>query len=263
MASEHLIVEDREGVRTIKLNRPEVLNSFNRRMSAELLEALQGAADSREIRALLLTGEGRAFCAGQDLAEVAPSRDGTLPELGEIVRSCYNPVISALRDLPKPVVCAVNGIAAGAGANLALACDLVLASHGATFIQAFSKIGLIPDSGGTFFLPRLVGLGRATALAMLAERLPAEEALRLGLIYKLFVPQELLPEATKLAMYLAQQPTRGFAALKKALNQSFSNSLKEQLELEAQLQGECGRSADYKEGVSAFLGKRSPQFKGE
>ncbi len=251
------------GVAEIVLNRPDKLNSFNRPMAAELLHVLRMAAEKNEVRAVLLRGEGRGFCAGQDLAEVAPRSDGSVPDLGDIVRTTYNQIVSAIRNLEKPVVCAVTGIAAGAGANLALVCDLVFASEDASFVQSFSKVGLIPDSGGTYFLPRLVGLQRAAALAMLGNKLNAQDAERMGLIYKVCAKDEVLREARETARFLATQPTRGLGLTKKAFNLSFGRSLAEQLDLEEELQRLAGQSPDYKEGVRAFLEKRPPQFTGE
>lgn len=244
-----ILKELKSGVLEITLNRPEVLNSFNRQMAKELLEALQ----SNDGRAVLLTGAGRGFCAGQDLADVSG-------DLGEIVKECYNPIIKAIRNLPKPVVCAVNGVAAGAGANLALSCDIVFAQKGASFIQSFSKVGLVPDSGGTFFLPRLVGLARATALTFLADKISAEEAEKFGLIYK--VSDNALEDGRKCAEMLASGATKGFALTKELLNQSFENSLDKQLKLEEEYQSKAGSTFDYKEGVSAFLEKRAPKFRG-
>lgn len=241
--------ELKSGVLEITLNRPEVLNSFNRQMAKELLEALQ----SNDGRAVLLTGAGRGFCAGQDLADVSG-------DLGEIVRECYNPIIKAIRNLPKPVVCVVNGVAAGAGANLALSCDIVFAQKGVSFIQSFSKVGLVPDSGGTFFLPRLVGLARATALTFLADKLSAEEAEKFGLVYK--ASDNALDDGRKCAEMLASGATKGFALTKDLLNQSFENNLDKQLTLEEEYQSRAGSTFDYKEGVSAFLEKRAPKFRG-
>lgn len=252
----------KDGVCVIALNRPTVLNSFNRQMCMELQQALDLAAKDPQVRAVLLCAEGRAFCAGQDLSEVAPRPDGSLPDLGEIVRSCYNPIVLAIREIQKPVVCCVQGIAAGAGANLALACDIVVASKEASFAQVFSKVGLIPDSGGTFTLPRLIGVAKATALCMLGEKLSAEQAAEIGLIYRVVEASAAREEATKLAAQLAKLPTVGLAATKKAFNHSFQNSLEAQLALEAELQAACGKSADYREGVMAFLEKRAPNFKG-
>jgi 2-(1,2-epoxy-1,2-dihydrophenyl)acetyl-CoA isomerase len=249
-------------VATITLNRPDVLNSFNRAMSIELQDALTEAAHNQKVRAILLTGAGRGFCAGQDLAEVAPGPDGSLPELGAIVRESYNPIIKLIRETEKPVVCAVNGVAAGAGANLALCCDIIVAGDNASFVQSFSKVGLIPDSGGTFFLPRLVGLARATALTMLAEKIGAVQAFELGLVYKVFPTDQLVAEALNIAQHLAAQPTIGLGLTKRAFNASFNNSLTSQLDLEEELQAAAGKTNDYREGVKSFLEKRSPNFSG-
>jgi 2-(1,2-epoxy-1,2-dihydrophenyl)acetyl-CoA isomerase len=250
-----------DGVATITLNRPDVLNSFRRSMARELRETLELAAHDVEIRAVVLTGAGRGFCAGQDLAEAAP-KDGAMPDLGDIVRDSYNPVILAIRTLEKPVVCAVNGVAAGAGANLAFACDIVFASSAATFVQSFAKIGVIPDSGGTFLLPRLVGLHRATVMTMLAEKMTAEQARDWGLVYMITEPENLLETATGTAKQLAAMPTRGLGLTKRGFNQSLGIDLKAQLDNEEELQREAGRTEDYAEGVHAFLEKRRPVFKG-
>ncbi len=258
-----LRVSKQAAVSEIVLNRPDVLNSFNRQMSHELREALSGAAQDTQVRAVVLTAEGRAFCAGQDLAEVAPRPDGSLPELGEIVRSCYNPIVLAIREIEKPVICAVNGVAAGAGANIALACDFVIASFAASFAQSFVNVGLIPDSGGTFFLPRLLGLARASAWTMLGEKISAQEAERFGLIYRAVAPQALLGEARNLAQRLALLPTRGIGLTKRAFNAGFNHSINAQLELEAELQAQAGATHDYREGVLSFLHKRKPDFKGQ
>ncbi len=254
--------EVRNQAAQIYFNRPNVLNSFNSRMAKEVQQALQRCRDDEAIRAVLITGEGRAFCAGQDLAEAAPP-DQPWPELRDFVREHYNPIVRAVRNLEKPVVCAVNGIAAGAGANLALCCDLVLAAESASFLQAFCHIGLIPDSGGTYFLPRLAGIARATAMAMLGEKIPASQALEWGMIYKVVADEQLLPEAIQLAEHLATRPTRGLGLIKRALNQSLFNSLEEQLKVEEELQGLAGESEDYREGVEAFLQKRKAKFKGK
>lgn len=241
------------------LNRPNVLNSFNRSMAKEFQTALKAVTEDNTVRAVLISGEGRAFSAGQDLGEVAGKKD---LDLGAIVNECFNPIIKGIRLCEKPFVSAVNGVAAGAGANIALACDVVVASKEATFIQSFSKIGLIPDSGGTFILPRLVGYGRACALTMLGSKISAEEAQSLGLIYKIFDGASLLEEAQKLADQLAELPTVGLGLTKRALNQSFENSLEEQLELEEELQRNAGRTYDYNEGVTAFIEKRKPSYRG-
>ena len=262
MTYQHVLLESDQGVATITLNRPDVLNSFNMPMAAELQHALRITAEEESVRAVLLTGAGRAFCAGQDLTEAAPSGGSPAPDIAEIVRRTYNPTVRAIRALEKPVVCAVNGVAAGAGANLALACDVVLAADNASFVQAFSKIGLIPDTGGTFFLPRLVGLARATALAFLGEKLSAADAQAIGMIYRVVDAARLLDEARALARRLATQPTRGFGLTKRAFNQSLANNLDAQLEVEAELQAEAARTADFAEGVRAFLEKRQPSFAG-
>jgi 2-(1,2-epoxy-1,2-dihydrophenyl)acetyl-CoA isomerase len=262
MPYQFITFEAEQGVATITLNRPDVLNSVNMPMAAELQDALRAAAEDDGIRAVLLTGAGRAFCAGQDLAETAPADGSPAAEISEIVRKSYNPLVRAIRGLEKPVVCAVNGVAAGAGANLALACDVVLAADTASFVQAFSKIGLIPDTGGTFFLPRLVGLARATALAFFGDKLPAADAQAMGMIYRAVEAPRLLDEARTLARRLATQPTRGFGLTKRAFNQSLANDLDAQLEVEAELQAEAARTADFAEGVRAFLEKRQPSFAG-
>lgn len=250
-------------VATVTLNRPHVLNSFNRPMAERLQSVLDELAQDEEVRSVLLKGSGRAFCAGQDLAEAVPP-DGSPPvEVGDIVRSSYNPIIRRLRWLEKPVICSVQGVAAGAGANIALSCDLVVAAEDASFIQAFSKIGLIPDSGGTFFLPRLVGPARATALAFLGDKVPAVQAYQYGLIYSVSPPDELDSQSLELARRLANMPTRALALTKRALNESLQNGLEAQLELEAELQGEASRTEDYREGVAAFLEKRKPVFRGK
>ncbi|MEW6702587.1 MAG: enoyl-CoA hydratase-related protein, partial [Bacteroidota bacterium] len=241
-----------QNVAIIKLNRPEVLNSFNKQMAKEVQHALKYARDDKNVRAILITGSGRAFCAGQDLEEAVPKNE-PLPDIGKIVRENYNPIILLIREIEKPVICGVNGTAAGAGANIALACDIVIASEKASFIQAFAKVGLIPDSGGTFFLPRLVGLQRATAMMMLAEKISAEDALKFGMIYKIFPDEKLFDEAYKLAKYLSTQTTKALGFTKRALNKSLFNDLNSQLELEEQLQIEAGKTHDYQEGVKSFL----------
>ena len=261
MTFEHILYDADQGVATITLNRPDVLNAFNRAMAAEVRQAFSAAGADPGVRAVLMTGAGRAFCAGQDLAEAMP-KEGPAPDLGDIVARGYNPIVRTIRQLDKPVVCAVNGVAAGAGANLAFACDFVLASSDASFVQSFSKIGLVPDTGGTFFLPRCIGMARATALMMLAEKVTAQEAVTMGLILRVIDAPTLLAEATALARKLAQQPTRGLGLIKRALNASATNGLDEQLALEAQLQAEAGSTADYREGVRAFLEKRPPVFVG-
>jgi len=250
-----------DGVATVTLNRPEVLNSFNRSMARELCDALSRAWSDDTVRAVVLTGSGRGFCAGQDLAEAAP-RDRPMPDLGDIVRDSYNPVIRAIRTLEKPVICAVNGVAAGAGANLAFACDIVFASSSATFVQSFAKIGVIPDSGGTFILPRIVGLHRATVMTMLAEKMSAEQARDWGLVFRVIEPDALLETAGGTARQLATQPTRALGLIKRGFNKSLGIDLDAQLDFEEELQREAGRTEDYAEGVNAFLEKRKPVFIG-
>jgi 2-(1,2-epoxy-1,2-dihydrophenyl)acetyl-CoA isomerase len=262
MHFENILFTIEEGVATLSLNRPEQLNSFNTQMHSEVREALKQVRQNPEVRVLLLTGEGRGFCAGQDLSDRNVAPGAAIPDLGQSIEQFYNPLIRTLRDLPMPVICAVNGVAAGAGANIPLACDLVLAARSASFIQVFCKIGLIPDSGGTWTLPRLIGSARAKALMLLGERLSAEQAEQWGLIYRVIDDAELRNEALKLARQLATQPTYGLALIKRALNASLSNSFDEQLELERDLQRLAGRSEDYREGVSAFMAKRTPAFKG-
>jgi len=259
--AEFILSTTDQGVASITLNRPDVLNSFNRRMAEELREALVAAGGDSSIRAVMLTGAGRGFCAGQDLSEATAGVRNSM-DLGEIVKTRYIPIVKAIREMEKPVVCAVNGVAAGAGANLALACDIVVAAEDASFIQSFSKVGLVPDTAGTFFLPRLVGPARATALMMLAEKLPAAKALEWGMIYQVVPPTVLVESAMSLAKQLATMPTRGLALIKRALNASLGNTLNAQLDVEAEAQGEAGRTEDFAEGVKAFLEKRKPVYTG-
>lgn len=248
-----------DGVATIRLNRVDKLNSFDREMSLEVIDALDQAKDDRAVRAVLITGEGRAFSAGQDLAEaIAP---GTRIE--DILTTQYNPIVRRIRSIPKPVVAAVNGVAAGAGANIAFACDLTLAAESANFIQSFINIGLIPDSGGTFTLPRLAGMQRAFGQMILAPKVSAKEAEVQGLIWKAVPDADLMNEATALAQKLAAMPTKAIALTKEALNRSLTNSMDQQLDVENELQTIAGRSHDYNEGVKAFLEKRKPVYKGE
>ncbi|NBB77243.1 MAG: 2-(1,2-epoxy-1,2-dihydrophenyl)acetyl-CoA isomerase [Bacteroidetes bacterium] len=257
-----ILTETSNQVTTLTLNRPEKYNSFTEPMALEMQEALR-EAESDEVRCVLIRANGKAFCGGQDLPEVVKRADKEDDyELSDTVQTSYNPIIHHIRELEKPVVCAVQGTAAGAGANISFACDIVLASDQAVFVQAFSKIGLIPDSGGTFFLPRLIGLARTHALYLLDEKLTAEKAEEIGLIYKAVPHDHLQERAEKIAQKLASMPTRGFALYKKAVNQTFDHSLAQQLDLEAELQSEAGKTDDYTEGVNAFLEKRSPSYKG-
>lgn len=251
------------GVATLALNRPDSLNSFTTQMHAEVREALHKVSENPEVRCLLLTGNGRGFCAGQDLNDRAVTAHGGPPDLGESVEKNYNPLIRTLMTMPKPVICAVNGVAAGAGASIALACDIVFAARSASFIQVFSKIGLVPDSGGTWNLPRAVGLPRAKGLALLGDKLPAEKAEAWGMIWQCLDDEDLMPEARKLAEYLATQPTRGLGRIKQLINASTARTLDDELEQERQAMQELGQSADYAEGIAAFIQKRKPEFKGE
>lgn len=262
MSFEHILFTIEQGVATLTLNRPAQLNSFNAQMHQEVREALKQVRQSPEVRCLLITGNGRGFCAGQDLSDRNVAPGAAMPDLGESIEKNYNPLIRTLRDLPMPVVCAVNGVAAGAGANIALACDITLAARSASFIQAFCKIGLVPDSGGTWTLPRAVGMARAKALALLGDKLSAEQAEQWGMIWRCVDDEALQDEALKLARHLAAQPTYGLALIKRSLNASLNNSFDEQLELERDLQRLAGRSEDYREGVGAFMEKRTPSFKG-
>lgn len=263
MADSLIEINLENGVLNLFLNRPDKLNSFTEEMALQLQDALDDANHNPEIRCVLLSGRGKAFSSGQNLDEVIEKAESEENyELEQTVRSSYNPIIRGIRYLEKPVVCAVNGTAAGAGANIAFACDIVLASREAVFVQSFSKIGLIPDSGGTFFLPRLVGLQRANVLFMLDEKISAQQAVEIGLIYKAIEPDQLMEEANQICKKLAQMPTRALGLYKRALNQSLRNNLDSQLNLEAELQTEAGMTKDYKEGVQAFLEKREPEFKG-
>ena len=251
------------GVATLTLSRPERLNSFTDAMHAEIRAALKRIRSDRSIRAMVLTGAGRGFCAGQDLSDrkVAPG-DGPR-DLGASLETNYNPLIRALRALPLPVVCAVNGVAAGAGASLALACDVVIAARSASFVQAFCRLGLVPDAGGTYFLTRALGAPRALGLALLGDKLPAEQAEAWGLIWKCVDDAELMSAARSMAEQLAAGPTLGYARIKQAIFAAEKQALDAQLDLERDLQRELGRTADYREGVSAFMDKRAPVFKGE
>lgn len=261
MSYQNILFELCDGIARITLNRPDKLNSFNNAMHAELREAL---ARTREAgaRVLLITGAGRGFCSGQDLADRVVADGAPPPDLGLSIETNYKPLALTLRSLPMPVICAVNGVAAGAGANLALACDIVLAARSASFIQAFCKLGLMPDCGGSYFLPRLVGSARALGLTLLGDKLPAEQAAAWGLIWKCVDDEQLMPEAEALAQHFANAPTKGLAAIKRALNASADNTLAQQLDVERDTQRELGRSEDYREGVRAFMEKRKPEFKG-
>ena len=262
MSYESITYQSADGIARITLNRPDRLNSFTSAMHAELRDALGKVAADSTARVLLLTGAGRGFCAGQDLSDRAVAPGSAPVDLGESIEKSYRPLILALRNLPMPVVCAVNGVAAGAGANIALACDIVIAARSASFIQAFCKIGLVPDSGGTFFLPRLVGTARAMGLAMLGDRLTAEQAASWGLIWQAIDDAGFAGAVEKLAAQLAAGPTRGLVAARQAIHASAANSLAAQLDLERDLQRELGFGADYREGVAAFLEKRAPRFTG-
>jgi len=248
------------GVGVIILNRPKVFNSFNKEMAFLMHKTLDECEKNNEVRAIYIIGEGKAFCAGQDLQEVT---DPNGPELSSIVSDHYNPIIERIRKIEKPIIAAVNGVAAGAGANIALSCDVVVANENASFIQAFSKIGLIPDSAGTFFLPRLIGFQKASALMMLGDKVSATEAEKMNMIYKVFSADNFEEESMKLALKLAKMPTYGIGLTKRALNASFTNNLTEQLIVEGELQTLAGQSYDYNEGVAAFLEKRKPEFKGK
>jgi 2-(1,2-epoxy-1,2-dihydrophenyl)acetyl-CoA isomerase len=259
---EQIRFESRHGIARITLDRPDRLNSFTTQMHAELRDALHRVANDDSLRVLLLTGAGRGFCAGQDLSDRAVAPGDEPVDLGASIENNYRPLVQALRELPLPVVCGVNGVAAGAGANLALACDIVVACRSASFIQAFCRIGLIPDTGGTYFLPRLVGTARAMGLALLGDKLTAEQAEQWGLIWKCVDDAEFASTVDAMLEHLAQAPTRGLAAIKRALHASAGNTLEQQTTLERDVQRDLGRSHDYREGVAAFLAKRPPIFTG-
>lgn len=262
MTESPVIHERRDGYAIITLNRPDRLNSFNEAQHAELRASLETCETDEDCRAIVLTGAGRGFCAGQDLSDRDPAMLGNSPDLGRTLETFYNPLVRKLRSLRMPVICAVNGVAAGAGANIALACDIVIAARSAKFIQAFSRIGLIPDAGGTYWLTRHLGEARAKALALTAEPLSAENAAQWGLIWKVVDDESLMSEVTALAESFAKGPTHAYALTKQAIQAASTNSLDEQLDLERALQREAGLSDDYKEGVAAFLQKRPAKFTG-
>ncbi len=252
--------EKKDKVTVITFNRPDKFNSFNREMALALHAALDEAENDKNCRAIILTGNGKAFCAGQDLSEAI---DPNGPGIKKIVDEHYNPIVMRLRRIEKPIIAAVNGVAAGAGANIALACDIVTATASASFIQAFSKIGLIPDSGGTFFLPRLIGFQRASALMITGDKVTSADALQMGMIYKVYEDPTFMQDVLKLAAGVADMPTKGIGLTKRLLNESFYNTYEKQLQLEGSIQTEAAATYDYNEGVKAFLEKRKPEFKGE
>jgi 2-(1,2-epoxy-1,2-dihydrophenyl)acetyl-CoA isomerase len=262
-----ILFEIKNSVVYITLNRPDKFNSFNREMALRLQAHLDECATVPDVRCVYITGAGKAFCAGQDISELAPSQPPPKGEekigIKEILAEHYNPIVKQIRNLPKPVVCAVNGVAAGAGANIALCCDVVVATESASFIQAFSKIGLIPDSGGTFTLPRLIGWQKASALMMTGDKVNATDAERMGMVYKVFADDIFEEESKKIAVTLSQMPTKGLAYTKHALNMSFFGNWEEQLLIEDKFQQKAAATKDYAEGINAFLEKRIPKFKGE
>ena len=263
MAYDHILYESRGGVGRLTLNRPDRLNSFTDAMHAEVRDALAAARGDASVRVLLLTGAGRGFCAGQDLSDRAVAPGGAAVDLGASIDRNYKPLVLALRSMPVPTVCAVNGVAAGAGANLALACDIVVATKSASFIQAFCRIGLVPDSGGTYWLPRLVGTARAIGLAMLGDKVSAEQAAAWGMIWQAVDDAAFAEAVEKLLAQLAAAPTKGLVATRRAIHASSSNALEAQLDLERDLQRELGYGEDYREGVAAFVEKRAPRFTGK
>jgi len=262
MSYQNILFASEGGIARLTLNRPDRLNSFTDAMHAELRDALAQVRADPSVRVLLLTGAGRGFCAGQDLSDRAVAPGGDPVDLGDSVERNYKPLVLGLRALPLPVVCVVNGVAAGAGANLALACDLVLAAKSASFLEPFCKLGLVPDTGGTYFLPRLLGTARAMGVAMLGDKITAEQAAQWGLIWRCVDDAELPAVTEKLLAHLAQAPTRGLARTKQAFYASPANTLAVQLDLERDLMRELGASEDYREGVAAFLAKRPPRFTG-
>ena len=255
-----ILTEEKNNVLVVTLNRPEKLNCFNREMALQLITVLDKAENNNNIRAIIITGMGKAFCAGQDLSEAI---DPNGPGIKKIVGEHYNPIIIKIRSIEKPIIAVINGVAAGAGANIALACDIIYASKSASFIQAFSKIGLIPDSGGTYTLPRLVGFNLASALMISGDKLSADDAKNFGIVYKVFDDENLMELSIASAIKIAAMPTKAIGLTKRLLNKTYSNSLEQQLLLEKNLQIEAANTSDYKEGVNAFLEKRSPYFKGE
>ena len=257
---ESILFEKKNNVAVITFNRPKVFNSFNREMAFRMQDILKQCEQDKDVRAILITGEGKAFCAGQDLAELMDPKG---PELAKIVGEHYNPIVIKIRQIEKPIVAAVNGVAAGAGANIALACDICVATRSASFIQAFSKIGLVPDSGGSYFLPRLIGFQKALAITMLGDKVNADDAEKMGMIYRCIDDEVFENEAFALADKLSKMPTRGLGMTKRAYNLGIHNDLETQLALENELQTQAGMTYDYNEGVQAFLEKRKPNFRGE
>jgi 2-(1,2-epoxy-1,2-dihydrophenyl)acetyl-CoA isomerase len=257
---QYIIFSIEDAVARITLNRPDKLNAFNREMAMEMQSCLDESATLKEVRAILITGAGKGFCAGQDLAEIT---DPAGPTMSQILSEHYNPIIRKIRAMAKPVIAGVNGVAAGAGANIALCCDIVIARHSASFVQAFSKIGLIPDSGGTYFLPRLVGWQKASALMMTGDKISATEAEQMGMIYKAIPDETFDDNIRKFSIQMAEMPTHGLALTKHALNYSLSGNYEQQLDLEDKLQQEAALTYDYREGVDAFIQKRKPFFRGE
>ncbi|MDN8267907.1 2-(1,2-epoxy-1,2-dihydrophenyl)acetyl-CoA isomerase PaaG [Acinetobacter baumannii] len=262
MDYQNIVAEEKNGVGYLTFNRPKALNSFNVDMHREVAEVLNLWTKNPDVRCVVISGEGRGFCAGQDLGDRVVDPNAEAPDLGYSIETYYNPLIKTIVNMPKPVICAVNGVAAGAGANIALACDLVIAAKSANFVQAFCRLGLVPDSAGTWFLPRAVGHARAMGLALLGDKLPAETAKEWGMIWDVVEDAELKTKVTELAERLAKQPTFGLSLIKKAIHQSSNNTFDEQMLLERDLQRIAGRSEDYREGVQAFMNKREPNFKG-
>ncbi|WP_410565868.1 2-(1,2-epoxy-1,2-dihydrophenyl)acetyl-CoA isomerase PaaG [Acinetobacter sp. H1(2024)] len=262
MDYQNIIAEEKNGVGYLTFNRPKALNSFNVDMHREVAEVLNLWTKNPDVRCVVISGEGRGFCAGQDLGDRVVDPNAEAPDLGYSIETYYNPLIKTIVNMPKPVICAVNGVAAGAGANIALACDLVISAKSANFVQAFCRLGLVPDSAGTWFLPRAVGHARAMGLTLLGDKLPAETAKEWGMIWDVVEDAELKAKVTELAERLAKQPTFGLSLIKKAIHQSSNNTFDEQMLLERDLQRIAGRSEDYREGVQAFMNKREPNFKG-